>query len=83
MFQNQFKRKLFLNILIFRYLRDVLDHLGTCIEKLSVVRESLNHTLGNYMNKISVEIAQSTRKTDAFMNRMSAIAAIFTPMSVV
>lgn len=73
----------FLTKTIQTYLRDVLDHAQISLHKLNIVTEILNQTHSNFMAKISVDMAASAQKTDKFMNRMTALATILAPMSLV
>lgn len=65
------------------YLRDVYDHVSTSIEKLDTSRESLNQSHTNCMEKVSLEIARASRRSDIFMSKMTVIATIVAPMSVI
>lgn len=65
------------------YLRDVLDHLKSCLDKLEVARENLNQTHNNYMTKVQIEIAAASSRTDAFMNRITVIAALLGPLTLI
>jgi magnesium transporter len=65
------------------YMRDVLDHLLSCIERLESSKDTLTHTHSNYLTKVQLSIAQASRgRTDA-MNKIGIIAFIFTPISIV
>ncbi|KAL9652478.1 hypothetical protein ABK040_000050 [Willaertia magna] len=65
------------------YLRDVLDHLTYCCDRLEMARDSLNQCHSNYLTRVQIEIAQNSQKTDAFMNRITVFASIFGPLSVI
>ncbi|EFC47045.1 predicted protein [Naegleria gruberi] len=64
------------------YLRDVLDHLTYCCDRLDIARDSLHQSHTNYLTRVQIEIAQNAQKTDAFMNRLTVFASIFGPLSV-
>nr|CAG4716911.1 unnamed protein product [Naegleria fowleri] len=64
------------------FLRDVLDHLIYCCDRLEMARDSLNQSHTNYLTRVQIEIAQNSQKTDAFMNRITVFASIFGPLSV-
>ncbi|KAG2381834.1 hypothetical protein C9374_006218 [Naegleria lovaniensis] len=64
------------------FLRDVLDHLMYCCDRLEIARDSLNQSHTNYLTRVQIEIAQNSQKTDAFMNRITVFASIFGPLSV-
>jgi Mg2+ and Co2+ transporter CorA len=65
------------------YLRDVLDHLQICLDKLEVSRENLNQTHNNYLTKVQIEIAEASSRTDAFMNRITVLASIIGPLTLI
>lgn len=65
------------------YLRDVLDHLQICLEKLEVARENLNQAHNNYLTKVQIEIAEASSRTDAFMNRITVIASLLGPLTLI
>jgi Mg2+ and Co2+ transporter CorA len=73
----------FISEIVKVYLRDVLDHLAICIDKLELARENLMHTHSNYLTKVQIEIAQSSSRTDDFMNRITVLAAIIAPLTLV
>jgi magnesium transporter len=45
------------------YLRDVLDHVVSSLEKLDASREALNQSHSNCMEKVSLEIARASRRS--------------------
>ena len=64
------------------YLRDVLDHVIVMVEKLTVSGDILNH-LGNlYLTRLTLEVSQTSANMNKTMNRFSAVATIFLPLSV-
>jgi magnesium transporter len=65
------------------YMRDVLDHLANAIDKLESSKENLNHTHSNYLTKVQIDIAEASMRTDDFLNRMTVIAALFVPLTLV
>jgi Mg2+ and Co2+ transporter CorA len=73
----------FLSHTVQLYLRDVLDHLQICLEKLEVARENLNQTHNNYLTKVQIEIAEASGRTDEFMNRITVIASLLGPLTLV
>lgn len=64
------------------YLRDIIDHLEICLERLDVARQNLAHAHHNYLTKVQMEIVEASGRTDAFMNRLSILALLFTPPTV-
>ena len=60
------------------YMRDILDHVATSIEKLEFVRESLNQTHSNYLTRVSMEIVKSAENTDTYVNRLTVLATMLT-----
>ncbi|KAL0483610.1 metal ion transporter [Acrasis kona] len=73
----------FLSKTIQVYMRDVLDHLANAIDKLESAKENLNHTHSNYLTKVQIDIAEASMRTDDFLNRMTVIAALFVPLTLV
>jgi magnesium transporter len=65
------------------YMRDILDHLANAIDKLESAKENLNHTHSNYLTKVQIDIAEASIRTDDFLNRMTVIAALFVPLTLV
>lgn len=65
------------------FLRDVLDHITFCTEKLDIAIDSLNESHTNYLTKLQIEVAQAMATTDKFMNRLSAMAIIYAPLMLI
>jgi Mg2+ and Co2+ transporter CorA len=64
-------------------LRDVLDHLNNCAEKLTSARENLMHTHSNYITKVQIDISRETSRSDEFMNRIVVISTLIAPCMLV
>ncbi|KAG2382616.1 hypothetical protein C9374_005196 [Naegleria lovaniensis] len=65
------------------YLRDILDHVSFCTEKLDIAIDSLNESHTNYLTKLQMEVSQAMATTDKFFNRLSAMAIIYAPLAVI
>jgi Mg2+ and Co2+ transporter CorA len=65
------------------YLRDVLDHLQICLEKLEDARENLNQTHSNYLTMVQTDIAEASVRTDTFMDRITVFAALWSPLTLI
>ena len=65
------------------YLRNTLDHLTYCCEKLDIAVDSLNESHTNYLTKLQIEMSEASSSTDMFMNRLSALAVIYAPLAVI
>lgn len=65
------------------YLRDVIDHLEICLEKLEAARENLIHAHHNYLTKVQMEIVEASGRTDEFMERLSVIVLLFAPPNLI
>lgn len=64
------------------YLRDVLDHISTCIAKVESCRDLLNNAYSNHMGRTSLAIAENAEETNKAMRRFSLLAAALLPFSV-
>jgi Mg2+ and Co2+ transporter CorA len=65
------------------YMRDILDHLITYNEKIAHSSEALIHTHRNYLTRVQVSIAKSSRERTDVMNNISIAAFILSPLSLV
>jgi Mg2+ and Co2+ transporter CorA len=65
------------------YLRDVMDHLEICLEKLEVARENLAQAHNNYMTKVQIDIFEASGRTDDLMNRITLMAAFWGPVNLI
>jgi magnesium transporter len=59
------------------YIRDVLDHLHQCMEKLDIIQKTLNDAQSNFVTRFQIERAKSGRATQTFTNQMTLVAGIW------
>lgn len=77
-------RKLpFISEIIHIYLRDILDHISECGNKLDLNKELLNQTHSNYMARLNMEVSVSANRTNNIMKRLAIVATIFAPMAFI
>jgi Mg2+ and Co2+ transporter CorA len=65
------------------YLRDVLDHLVSSIQKVDMCRDILNQAHQNYLARVSIAVAESANETNERMKRLSILATSILPLTVV
>lgn len=65
------------------YLRDVLDHVSSCIHKVDIGRDVLNHAHQSYLARVSVLLAQSANDTNLRVKKLTLLATAIMPISVV
>ncbi|EFC38685.1 predicted protein [Naegleria gruberi] len=65
------------------YMRDVLDHLTYSCDKLEMAVDALSESHTNYLTKLQIEMAQASSITDKFMNRLSSMAMIYAPLTLI
>jgi magnesium transporter len=75
--------KRFMSKPVLVYMRDVLDHLNTCADKLATARENLMHTHSNYITKVQIDISHETSKADEFMNRIVTMSTLLAPCMLI
>ena len=63
--------------------RDVLDHVHQMLNRLDSARDVVAQANSNYLAGISVQAAIGANSTNEVMKRMSLIAFIFAPMTLV
>lgn len=64
------------------YLRDVIDHVIRMLEKISVTNDLLSNIGAMYHTKVSIEMGKHSEEMNETINRFSAVATIFLPLSV-
>eukprot|EP00455_Lapot_gusevi_P002908 TRINITY_DN11201_c0_g1_i1.p1 TRINITY_DN11201_c0_g1~~TRINITY_DN11201_c0_g1_i1.p1 ORF type:complete len:315 (+),score=23.49 TRINITY_DN11201_c0_g1_i1:65-946(+) len=74
-------RKHFLKELRIPYLRDVFDHVVVMLQKLEVAGEMLRSLQSTYMNKVSIQVSESSNAINDEMKRFSSVATIILPLS--
>ena len=65
------------------YLGDVQDHAITMVQTLGHVDQTLNRCHSNYLAQINIEITQTSNKSSASMNKLTAVASIFVPLNII
>eukprot|EP00762_Andalucia_godoyi_P007056 ANDGO_07665.mRNA.1 Magnesium transporter ALR1 len=65
------------------YLRDVLDHVNSCIQKIDTSREILNQAHSNYLARVSIAVAESSQATNNWMRRLGIVGTGCLPLTVV
>ncbi|KAG2375360.1 hypothetical protein C9374_009983 [Naegleria lovaniensis] len=65
------------------FLRDILDHLKQCCERLDMARDSFAQTHSNYLSRVHLDIAQHSQATDVFMNRITVFVVLLAPVTLI
>jgi len=65
------------------YMLDVVNHLNDLLGTVADSRNSLNQLQANYLSKLSVDFADSTRQTNRAVKVYSIIITIATPVSAI
>lgn len=65
------------------YLRDVNDHVQGSLAALEEYAETLNRSHANYLAQISIELGEASNRLNIVMKKISAVAALFLPVSIV
>jgi magnesium transporter len=60
-----------------------LDHVITLTQNISHYEKTLGRAHSNYLAQISIEITQSSNRTNDLATRMTALASILLPLNVV
>ncbi|KAL0488169.1 metal ion transporter [Acrasis kona] len=61
------------------YMRDVIDHLEFCLDRLDISKDTLTHTHSTYLMRIQIEIARTSSRTGSVINRLSFYATVAAP----
>jgi len=64
------------------FLRDVLDHAIRTHQRISTSTELLNHVHSISLARVSIEMGKHSEEMNRAMNRFSAVATIFLPLTV-
>lgn len=65
------------------YLADIQDHVITMAQNIAHFEKTLARAHSNYLAQISIEITQSSNRTNDIAMKMSAVASILIPLNVV
>ncbi|KXS22122.1 hypothetical protein M427DRAFT_92830 [Gonapodya prolifera JEL478] len=65
------------------YLGDIQDHVLTSMQNLDHHEKTLARSHSNYLAQISIEITQSSNKTNDVVMKMTALASILVPLNIV
>ncbi|KAL9642393.1 hypothetical protein ABK040_014236 [Willaertia magna] len=65
------------------YLRDVLDHLNFCNERLEMSNDALHECHFNYLTKLQIDIANISFKRDNAFDRISTLAILYAPLTLI
>lgn len=64
-------------------MKEVVDHLEWCLERLESAKDALSHTASTHMMHIQVEIARAASRTASFINRFSFYGGIAAPIMLI
>ncbi|ORX98657.1 Mg2+ transporter protein [Basidiobolus meristosporus CBS 931.73] len=65
------------------YLGDVQDHILTMVQNASHYEKILSRAHSNYLTQISIEITQSSNRTNDVVAKLTAIASVIVPMNII
>uniref|UniRef100_A0A7S1JBE5 Magnesium transporter n=2 Tax=Eutreptiella gymnastica TaxID=73025 RepID=A0A7S1JBE5_9EUGL len=65
------------------YMRDVIDHIAWCSQRLDSGNEILAQANSNYLACISIEAAELSNRTNAMMQKLSLLATVVVPFTLV
>ncbi|KAJ2872625.1 CorA metal ion transporter [Coemansia aciculifera] len=65
------------------YLGDVLDHIVTMMQNAAHYDNILGRAHANYLAQISIELTESSNRTNDVMAKLSALAAIVVPLNFI
>ncbi|KAK9704584.1 CorA metal ion transporter [Basidiobolus ranarum] len=65
------------------YLGDVQDHILTMVQNASHFEKILSRAHSNYLTQISIEITQSSNRTNDVVAKLTAVASIIVPMNII
>jgi Mg2+ and Co2+ transporter CorA len=65
------------------YMRDVLDHILSCIEKLEHSKDTLTQTHTSYLTRIQVSVAKTSRNRTDIMNNIGIVSFMLGPLSII
>ena len=65
------------------YLRDVYDHVVTCLHRVEAASELLSSLQNTYLANVSIDVAEQSKQSNEIMKNLSAVATIVLPLSLV
>ncbi|KAJ2690753.1 CorA metal ion transporter [Coemansia sp. RSA 1285] len=65
------------------YLGDVLDHILTMLQNSAHYDNVLSRAQANYLAQISIELTESSNRTNDVVAKLSALAAIVVPLNFI
>eukprot|EP00762_Andalucia_godoyi_P004841 ANDGO_07286.mRNA.1 Putative metal ion transporter C17A12.14 len=65
------------------YLRDLQDHIGSCLHKMERSREMLTQAHSNYLSRMSIAVARTSQVTNNWMKKLGIVATGMLPLTIV
>ena len=65
------------------YLGDILDHIVTMVQNTNHYEAVISRAHGNYLAKISIELTETSNRTNDVVAKLSALASVLVPLNVV
>ncbi|OMJ10516.1 putative metal ion transporter, partial [Smittium culicis] len=65
------------------YLEDILDHVVTMSENASHLEQVLSRAYSNYLAKISIELTESSNRTNDVIAKLSILASVLIPLNLI
>ncbi|OLY83784.1 Magnesium transporter ALR2 [Smittium mucronatum] len=65
------------------YLEDILDHVITMSDNASHLEQVLSRAYSNYLAKISIELTQSSNRTNDVVAKLSVLASVLIPLNLI
>eukprot|EP00762_Andalucia_godoyi_P004843 ANDGO_07200.mRNA.1 Putative metal ion transporter C17A12.14 len=65
------------------YLRDLQNHINSCLHKIERSREMLSHSHSNYLSRVSISVARTSQTTNNWMKRLGIVATGVLPLTLV
>ncbi|KAL9641468.1 hypothetical protein ABK040_013393 [Willaertia magna] len=74
---------LILDKFIIFHLRDILDHLNFCNERLDIANDAIHESHLNYLTKLQMDIAEAGYKQDKLLSRISSFTVVYAISSTI
>ncbi|PVV04722.1 hypothetical protein BB560_000765 [Smittium megazygosporum] len=65
------------------YLADILDHIVTMSQNAAHLEAVLSRSYSNYLAKISIELTESSNRTNDVMAKLSILASVLIPLNLI
>lgn len=65
------------------YYNDILDHLITMTQNIIYYEKVLSRAYSNYLAQISIELTQTSNKTNDVVAKLTALASVLLPLNVI